>query len=337
MKILVTGGCGFIGSNFVRFLLRNYAEVEIVNLDALTYAGNPENLRDCANDKRYTFVKADIAERRQVEPVVAGGGFDAIVNFAAESHVDRSILDAAPVVRTNVLGTQTLLDLAFRHRVPRYIQISTDEVYGSLGTDDPPATEKQRLRPNNPYAASKAAGDLLARAYFRTYGLAAIVTRCSNNYGPFQFPEKLLALSITNALDDLPLPLYGDGLHRREWVHVEDHCRAVDLVLRRGRPGEVYNIGGVNEHANIEIMRLVLETLGKPLSLIHMVKDRPGHDRRHAIDATKIREELGWCPHVPFAEGMKQTIQWYVENRSWWERIKSGEYREYYKQWYGNR
>lgn len=337
MKILVTGGCGFIGSNFIRFLLQNHAEVEIVNVDALTYAGNPENLRDCAGDKLYTFVKADIAERGQVEPVVASGGFDAIVNFAAESHVDRSILDAAPVVRTNVLGTQTLLDLALRHRVPRYVQISTDEVYGSLGPDDPPATEKQRLRPNNPYAASKAAGDLLARAYFRTYGLATLVTRCSNNYGPFQFPEKLLALSITNALDDLPLPLYGDGLNRREWVHVEDHCRAVDLVLRRGRPGEVYNIGGVNEHANIEIMRLVLDTLGKPHSLIRVVKDRPGHDRRHAIDATKIREDLGWHPRVPYADGMKQTIQWYLENRAWWERIKSGEYREYYERWYGSR
>ncbi len=337
MKILVTGGCGFIGSSCIRFMLRNHADAEIVNLDALTYAGNPENVRDCAGDRRYTFVKADIAERRQVEPVVADGGFDAIVNFAAESHVDRSIMDATPVVRTNVLGTQTLLDLALRYRVPRYVQISTDEVYGSLGPDDPPSAENQRLRPNNPYAASKAAGDLLARAYFRTHGLATIVTRCSNNYGPYQFPEKLLALSVTNALDGLSLPLYGDGLNRREWVHVEDHCRAVDLVLRRGRPGEVYNIGGVNEHANIEIVRLVLDTLGKPNSLIRMVKDRPGHDRRHALDATRIREELDWHPRVPFADGMKQTIQWYVENRAWWERIKSGQYREYYDRWYGAR
>ena len=325
MRILVTGGCGFIGSTFIRHVLHTDPDVEVVNLDALTYAANPESLRDCERDSRYRFVKGDIAERGQVEPVVAGGGFDAILNFAAESHVDRSIQDAAPVVRTNVLGTQVLLDLALEHRVGRYVQVSTDEVYGSLGPAEPPFTERHPLRPNNPYSASKAAGDLLARAYVRTHSLPVIVTRSSNNYGPRQFPEKLLPLCITHALEDRPLPLYGDGLHRREWLHVDDHCRALDRVLRRGRPGEVYNIGGANERSNAEIMQMVLDTLGKPRSLIEHVADRPGHDRRYATDAGRIRRELGWEPTVPFAEGMRETIQWYVDHRDWWERTTSGE------------
>ena len=337
MKILVTGGCGFIGSNFVRYLLRHHADAEVVNVDALTYAGNPENLRDCEGDPRYSFVKADIAERGQVEPLLSEGRFDALVNFAAESHVDRSILDATPVVRTNVIGTQVLLDLSLRHGVNRFIQISTDEVYGSLGPGDAPFTEKDPLRPNNPYSASKAGADHLVRAYWETHRLPVIITRSSNNYGPFQFPEKLLALVATNALDDQPLPLYGDGLHRREWLHVEDHCRAVDLVLQRGTPGETYNIGGVNERPNLDVLRFVVDALGKPQSLIRHVEDRPGHDRRYALDANKIRRELGWEPAVPFEDGMRQTLQWYAGHRGWWERVKSGEYQDYYRKQYERR
>jgi len=319
VNILVTGGCGFIGSHFIRHLLAVQPDVQIVNLDALTYAGNPENVADCAADPRYTFIRADVAERSEVEPVVAEGRFDALVNFAAESHVDRSIVDARPVIRTNVVGAQVLLDLALRHRVGRMVQVSTDEVYGVVLRDETPATEKHRLRPNNPYAASKAAADLLARAYFRTYRLPVVVTRCCNNYGPNQFPEKLLALAITRALDDRPLPLYGDGLHRREWVHVSDHCRAIELVLRKGTPGEVYNVGGVNEHANIEMLERVLDILGKPRSLIQHVEDRRGHDRRYAIDATKTREALGWASEVPFEDGLRATVEWYRQHHAWWE------------------
>jgi dTDP-glucose 4,6-dehydratase len=333
MKLLVTGGCGFIGSNFVRFVLRERDD-EVVNVDALTYAGNPENLSDLEPDPRYTFVRADVSDRAALEPVFTSG-VDAVIHFAAESHVDRSIHDATPVVRTNVLGTQILLDLALRHGVSRYVQISTDEVYGSLGPDAAPSDEMARLQPNNPYSAAKAAGDLLARAYFRTHGLPVMITRCSNNFGPYQFPEKLIPLCVTNATEDRPLPLYGDGLNRREWLHVEDHCRAVDLVLRRGEPGEIYNIGGVNERPNIEIMRRILDLLDKPHDLIRHVADRPGHDRRYAIDAGRIRWELGWQPTIDFEEGMRQTVAWYTEHRTWWERVKSGQYREYYERQYG--
>jgi dTDP-glucose 4,6-dehydratase len=334
MKLLVTGGCGFIGSNFVRFMLREHDDVQVVNIDALTYAGNPENLADVEADPRYEFVHGDVADRAAVEPVFADG-VDAVVHFAAESHVDRSILDAAPVVRTNVLGTQVVLDLALKHGVSRYVQISTDEVYGSLEPDADPSDESARLQPNNPYSASKAAGDLLARAYFRTHGLPAIVTRCSNNFGPYQFPEKLIPLCITNAMEDRPLPLYGDGLNRREWLHVEDHCRALDLVVQRGEPGTIYNIGGVNERPNIEIMRTILDLVGKPHDLIEHVADRRGHDRRYAMDASRIRRELGWESTVAFEDGMQRTVAWYAENRTWWERVKSGAYREYYERQYG--
>lgn len=326
MKLLVTGGAGFIGSNFVHYMLREHADVEIVNVDLLTYAGNMDNLRPVAGDARHRFVRADVADRAAMEPLFAEG-IDAVVHFAAESHVDRSIADPAVFVRTNVLGTQTLLDLALQYRVGKFVQISTDEVYGTLG-DTGYFTETSPLAPNSPYSASKAGADLLVRAYHETYGLNVNITRCSNNYGPYQFPEKLIPLMIMNALEDKPLPVYGDGLHVRDWLHVEDHCRAVDLVLRHGRPGEVYNIGGNNERTNLDVVRTILRELGKPESLITFVPDRPGHDRRYAIDAAKIRGELGWAPRYDFATGIRETIRWYVANRQWLERVKSGAYRQ---------
>jgi len=326
MKLLVTGGAGFIGSNFVHYMLREYADVEIVNVDLLTYAGNPDNLRAVAGDVRHRFVRADVADREAMEPLFAEG-IDAVVHFAAESHVDRSIADPAVFVRTNVLGTQTLLDLALKYKVSRFLQISTDEVYGSLG-ETGRFTERSPLAPNSPYSASKAGADLLVRAYHETYGLDVVITRCSNNYGPYQFPEKLIPLMIMNALQDRPLPVYGDGLHVRDWLHVEDHCRAVDLVLRKGTAGEVYNVGGNNERTNLEVVRTILRELGKPETLIAFVPDRPGHDRRYAIDASKIRNELGWTPQYEFAAGIRDTIRWYVVNREWLDRVKSGAYRE---------
>lgn len=332
--LLVTGGAGFIGSNFIRYLLREYPGYRVVNLDKLTYAGNLENLRDLEGNPRYHFVRGDIADRRLVDGLCAG--VQAIVNFAAESHVDRSIEDPGVFLKTNVEGTQVLLEGARKHAVGRFIQVSTDEVYGSLGPTGY-FTEETPLAPNSPYSASKAAADLLVRAYHETYGLPAMITRCSNNYGPYQFPEKLIPLFVTNALEDKPLPLYGDGLNVRDWIHVEDHCRALDLVLHRGRPGEVYNIGGGNECTNLEITRGILEVLGKPESLVTFVADRPGHDRRYAIDASKIRRELGWEPRIPFAEGLRATVRWYVENRAWWEKIKSGEYLDYYERMYRHR
>jgi len=326
MKLLVTGGAGFIGSNFVHYMLREYADVEIVNVDLLTYAGNPDNLRAMAGNARHRFVRADVADREAMEPLFAEG-IDAVVHFAAESHVDRSIADPAVFVRTNVLGTQTLLDLALKYKVSRFLQISTDEVYGSLG-ETGRFTEASPLAPNSPYSASKAGADLLVRAYHETYGLDVVITRCSNNYGPYQFPEKLIPLMIMNALQDQPLPVYGDGLHVRDWLHVEDHCRAVDLVLRKGTAGEVYNVGGNNERTNLEVVRTILRELGKPETLIAFVPDRPGHDRRYAIDASKIRNELGWTPQYEFAAGIRDTIRWYVVNREWLDRVKSGAYRE---------
>ncbi len=335
MKLLVTGGAGFIGSNFVHYMLREHADVEIVNVDLLTYAGNPDNLRPVADDPRHRFVRADVADRAAMEPLFAEG-VDAVVHFAAESHVDRSIADPAVFVRTNVLGTQTLLDLAlqYRDRVGKFVQISTDEVYGSLG-DTGYFSETSPLAPNSPYSASKAGADLLVRAYHETYGLNVNITRCSNNYGPYQFPEKLVPLMIMNALEDKPLPLYGDGLNVRDWLHVEDHCRAVDLVLRNGRPGEVYNIGGHNERTNLDVVRTILRELGKPESLITFVPDRPGHDRRYAIDAAKIRRELGWAPRYDFAAGIRETIRWYTANREWLERVKSGAYRQGIREAFG--
>lgn len=332
-RILVTGGAGFIGSNFIRYWLENH-EGEVVNLDLLTYAGNLENLADIADDPRYRFVRGDIADRKLVDGLLEG--VEAVVNFAAESHVDRSIHDAGTFIRTNVAGTQVLLEAARHRGVRRFMHISTDEVYGSLGPTGA-FTEETPLAPNSPYSASKAAADLLVRAYHHTYGLDAVITRCSNNYGPYQFPEKLIPLMVTNALEDQELPVYGDGLNVRDWIHVRDHCRAIDAVLHRGRAGEVYNVGAGEERTNLEMVKAILGLLGKPESLIRHVTDRPGHDRRYAIDSAKIRRELGWRPEVGFREGLAATVEWYVEHRPWWEKVKSGEYRTYYEQMYGNR
>ena len=331
-RILVTGGAGFIGSNFIRYMLERHA-YSIINLDALTYCGNLENLRDVEDHPRYTFIRGSITDRELVNRIIQD--VDAVINFAAESHVDRSIQDPEIFIKTNVLGTQTLLEASRREGIERFIQISTDEVYGSAETGY--FTEETPLAPNSPYSASKAAADLMVRAYHRTYGLPVNITRCSNNYGPYQFPEKLIPLMITNALEDRPLPVYGDGMNVRDWLHVEDHCSAIDLVLHHGREGEVYNIGGNNERRNIDIVRLILRELGKDESLIRFVEDRPGHDRRYAIDATRIRNELGWKPRYSFREGIRETIKWYIRNRKWWENIKSGEYLRYYERMYGHR
>jgi dTDP-glucose 4,6-dehydratase len=336
MKLLVTGGCGFIGSNFIRYMLTTYPDVRITNLDLLTYAGNLENLRDVQEfGPRYRFVRGDIADDALVDSLMSEG-CDAVVNFAAESHVDRSIMDAGAFMRTNALGAQTLLDAARRRSAGRFVQISTDEVYGSLGPEGA-FTEDHPLAPNSPYSASKASADLLARAYHKTYGLDVVITRCSNNYGPYQFPEKLIPLMISNALADRELPVYGDGLNVRDWIHVEDHCRAVDTVLRRGVSGRVYNVGAGAERANIDLVKLILRRLGKPESLVRYVKDRPGHDRRYAIDSSRIRAELGWKPLIDFEEGIEATIVWHIEHEEWWRRIKSGEYLRYYQEWYGDR
>jgi dTDP-glucose 4,6-dehydratase len=322
MQILVTGGAGFIGSNFIRYLLARDRECRIVNLDKLTYAGNLENLSEVEGHPRYRFVKGSICDGLLVDELL-GAGVDAVVNFAAESHVDRSIQDARAFVETNVLGTQVLLDGCRRHRIPRMIQISTDEVYGSLGPSGR-FTEQSPLAPNSPYAASKAAADLLAAAYRHTYRLPVIVTRSCNNYGPYQFPEKLISLFITNALDGQPLPLYGDGLHVRDWLHVEDHCEALVRILRRGRDGECYNIGGQCERTNLDVARAILAALDLPETLIVHVRDRPGHDRRYAIDASKLRRELNWEPRHTFEAGLAETVRWYREHQAWWRRLKDG-------------
>jgi dTDP-glucose 4,6-dehydratase len=331
--ILVTGGCGFIGSNFIRYLITHQKNISIINLDLLTYAGNPENLKDIAKDKRYKFVKGDITDGRLVERLLKRG-IDAIVNFAAESHVDRSIYNPAVFLNTNILGTQVLIEAAMKYQVPRFIQISTDEVYGSLKPNEPAFTEEHSLKPSSPYSASKAAADLLVKAYEKTFGYKAIITRSSNNYGPYQFPEKVIPLFITNALENKPLPLYGDGRNVRDWIYVEDNCSALDLVLRKGKLGEVYNIGGVSERMNIEITRAILKELGRPETLIHYVKDRPGHDRRYALNITKINRELGWQPRHTFEQGIKKTIGWYLDHPEWWYRVKSGEYLKFYRKHY---
>jgi dTDP-glucose 4,6-dehydratase len=332
MRILVTGGAGFIGSNFIRHLLASEPDCTVVNLDKLTYAGNLENLADVERGPRYHFVKGSICDAELVDELLATT-FDALVNFAAESHVDRSIQDATAFVETNVLGTQTLLEACRRRRVPRMLQVSTDEVYGSIGPVGR-FTEESPLASNSPYAASKAAADLLAGAYFRTYGMPVIITRSSNNYGPYQFPEKVIPLFITNALADESLPLYGDGLHVRDWLHVQDHCQALAVILREGRPGETYNIGGNCERANIDLARLILRALGKPDSLIAHVTDRLGHDRRYALDTGKLERELGWRPRILFEVGLQETVRWYESHQAWWRRIKDGEYREYYHKTY---
>ncbi|MHB8170320.1 MAG: dTDP-glucose 4,6-dehydratase [Thermincolia bacterium] len=335
MRILVTGGAGFIGSNFIYYMLNKYPGYQIVNLDKLTYAGNLENLQGIEGNPNYKFVKGDIIDVKLVDDLV-GQGVDAVINFAAESHVDRSIEDPAIFVKTNVEGTQVLLEVARKHKVGKFLQVSTDEVYGSLGATGY-FTESTSLAPNSPYSASKTGADLLVRAYHETFGLPVNITRCSNNYGSYQFPEKLIPLMVTNALHDQPLPVYGDGLNVRDWLHVEDHCSAIDLVLHKGAVGEVYNIGGNNEKTNMEIVKAILAHLGKSESLIKYVTDRLGHDRRYAIDATKIQTELGWVPKYTFEKGIGETIDWYVQNREWWQKIKSGEYLKYYEGMYGNR
>jgi dTDP-glucose 4,6-dehydratase len=334
MKLFITGGAGFIGSNFVSHILERPG-VEVINFDCLTYAGNLENLADIEKHEAYTFVKGDITDPAAVDACL-DSGVDAILNFAAESHVDRSILDSSAFIRTNVQGTQVLLEAARRRKIGRFIQVSTDEVYGTLG-ETGRFTEESPLAPNSPYAASKAGADLLARSYHQTFGLPVVITRCSNNYGPYQFPEKLIPLMILNAVDDLPLPVYGDGLYTRDWIHVQDHCRALETVLFKGVPGRVYNIGGDQEKRNLDVVHRILEQLGKGTDLIRFVNDRPGHDRRYAIDATRIREELGWAPATSFEEGLSDTIRWYVDNPEWVRRVKSGEYKAYYQKMYERR
>ncbi|MBY0009533.1 dTDP-glucose 4,6-dehydratase [Paenibacillus typhae] len=335
MKLLVTGGAGFIGSNFVIYMLQQHPDCQIINVDALTYAGNLENLKSVEGNPNYTFVKADITDVSAMDALI-GQGVDVVVNFAAESHVDRSILEPDVFVKTNVLGTQVLLDAAKKYSVTKFVQVSTDEVYGTLGATGL-FTEETPLTPNSPYSASKAGGDLLVRAYHETFGLPVNITRCSNNYGPYQFPEKLIPLMISRALNDGALPIYGDGLNIRDWLYVEDHCSAIDLVIHNGVIGEVYNIGGNNERTNMHIVKTILEELGKPESLITYVQDRPGHDRRYGIDPTKITNELGWKPKHTFETGIKETIQWYLNNKEWWTRIQSGEYQKYAALQYGSR
>src|SRR6266566_935779 len=321
-SILVTGGCGFIGSNFIHHLLETDPKLNVVNFDSLTYAGNLANLTAVADDPRYEFIHGDITDRDAVRDAV-GRGIDVLINFAAESHVDRSILDSAPFVRTNILGTQVLLDAAKEFKVPRYLQVSTDEVYGSLGATGF-FTEETPLAPNSPYAASKASADMLVRSFIHTFKLPALITRCSNNYGPYQFPEKLIPLFISNLLHDQQVPVYGDGMQVRDWIHVRDHNAAVELVWRKGRAGEIYNIGGRCEKPNLELTHLLLDLLGKPKSLIRYVQDRPGHDRRYAIDCSKIERELGWKPTITFAEGLADTIRWYIDNQAWVNTIRTG-------------
>ena len=335
MKFLVTGGAGFIGSAFVRMTLADSAR-SVVNLDKLTYAGNLENLAAVSDNARYRFVHGDICDAALVTALVEETKPDAIVHFAAESHVDRSILSPAPVFETNLRGTFTLLEAARLHKTPRFLHVSTDEVYGSI---DPPdeAHEQYPLRASSPYSASKAGSDLLALSYFVTYKLPVIVTRASNNYGPYQFPEKLIPLMISNAIEDQPLPIYGDGMQIRDWLYVDDHCRAILALIERGRPGQIYNIGGSRSLPNIDVVRKILAALKKPESLMQTVQDRPGHDRRYALTSEKIARETGWSPHVPFEQGLQSTIDWYRANAAWVANVKSGEYRHYYERNYGHR
>ena len=339
MTILVTGGAGFIGANFVHYQLKEHPEERVVCLDALTYAGNLENLTEALQNPRFRFVKGDIADRETVNALFEEEKPDIVVNFAAESHVDRSITQPELFLRTNILGTQVLMDACRKVGVGRYHQVSTDEVYGDLPLDRPDLffTEDTLIHTSSPYSASKASADLLVLAYYRTFHLPVSITRCSNNYGPYHFPEKLIPLMITRALNDQSLPVYGKGENIRDWLYVEDHCAAVDLVMRKGREGEVYNVGGHNERTNLEVVKTVLRELGKPESLITFVTDRPGHDRRYAIDPSKIHAELGWLPRTSFDDGIRQTVRWYLDNRTWWEHILAGEYQHYYQTMYGNR
>jgi dTDP-glucose 4,6-dehydratase len=338
--ILVTGAAGFIGSNFVRMLLKRGDDVKLVALDKLTYAGNLANLEDLLDDKRLSFIKADICDQTAITKVFEEHGVREVVHFAAESHVDRSIMSSGPFVQTNVVGTQVLLDLAKARNVEKYLQVSTDEVYGSLPEDKPEIkfTEETPLAPNSPYSASKAAGDCLVRSYYHTFQMPVLITRCSNNYGPYHFPEKMIPLFVTNLLENKKVPLYGDGMNIRDWLYVEDHCEAIWTVLNRGKPGEVYNIGGNNEIPNRRITEIILKEMGKSWDeSVQYVKDRPGHDRRYAIDASKMKRELGWSPKHRFEEAIKTTIQWYRDKEKWWRSIKSGEYLKYYEQQYVTR
>lgn len=339
MTIIVTGGAGFIGSNFVFYQLKNHPEDRIVCVDKLTYAGNLSTLKDVLDKDNFRFVRMDICDREGIESLFETEKPDIVVNFAAESHVDRSIENPEIFLQTNIIGTSVLMDACRKYGITRYHQVSTDEVYGDLPIDRPDLffTEKTPIHTSSPYSSSKASADLLVLAYQRTYGLPVSVSRCSNNYGPYHFPEKLIPLMIINALHDKPLPVYGEGLNVRDWLYVEDHCKAIDLVMRKGRVGEVYNIGGHNEMKNIDIVKLICKELGKPESLITYVTDRKGHDLRYAIDPTKIHTELGWLPETMFKDGIKKTIRWYLDNQDWWQPIIDGEYQNYYEKMYGNR
>jgi dTDP-glucose 4,6-dehydratase len=341
--ILLTGGSGFIGSNFVRFVLGARPGVKIANLDALTYSGNPENLADLEGDSRYAFIKGDICDAPLMEKLITQGGCDAVVHMAAESHVDRSILDAGPFIRANTMGTQVLLDVLRRMQVagkkpPRFLYVSTDEVYGSLPLEDKSQlfTEETPLQPNSPYSASKAGGDCLVRAYYHTFGLDLVTTRCSNNFGPYQFPEKVIPLFVTNLIEGNQVPLYGDGKNVRDWLHVEDHCEAILTVLEKGKAGEVYNVGGNNERSNLELTHSILKIMGKGPEMIRPVEDRLGHDRRYAIDASRIKRDLGWQPtRSAWPRALEETVKWYKDNEKWWRHVKSGEYRAFYEKQYG--
>ncbi len=337
MTILVTGGAGFIGSNFIFHMLRKYPDYRIICLDKLTYAGNLSTLKSVMDAQDFRFLKLDICDREEVYNLFAEEKPDIVVNFAAESHVDRSIEEPEVFLRTNIIGTAVLMDACIKYGIKRYHQVSTDEVYGDLPLERPDIlfTETTPIHTSSPYSSSKASADLLVMAYNRTYGLPVTISRCSNNYGSYQFPEKLIPLMIANCLNDKPLPVYGEGRNVRDWLYVEDHCKAIDLILHKGRVGEVYNVGGHNEMANIDIVKLICKELGKPESLITYVTDRKGHDMRYAIDPTKIYNELGWKPETNFADGIRKTIKWYIDNRSWWEDIISGEYRKYYEKMYG--
>ena len=339
MTIIVTGGAGFIGSNFIFYMLKEHPEDRIICLDKLTYAGNLSTLAPVMDKANFQFVKEDICNREAIYDLFAQEKPDVVVNFAAESHVDRSIENPEIFLQTNIIGTSVLMDACRKYGIERYHQVSTDEVYGDLPLDRPDLffTETTPIHTSSPYSSSKASADLLVMAYRRTYELPVTISRCSNNYGPYQFPEKLIPLMISNALNDKPLPVYGEGKNVRDWLYVEDHCKAIDLILRKGREGEVYNIGGHNEMQNIDIVKLICKELGKPESLITYVKDRKGHDMRYAIDPAKIHAELGWLPETMFADGIKKTIQWYLSNEEWWQTIISGEYQNYYEKMYGNR